>query len=232
MEIKIEKGGHVISNFLEWELYGKPKSLKQWKSGRSSMEMAKFALSNEFKDMISELLSSLKIKEQDFNCEPEATTSLGRGFGKGGCRNHDLLMIGEDCVIGIEAKVSESFGKPVKEVLAKQQIKHIKLEKTRVYKLYNYLFPSKINDIQKCYIGYQLLTATMGTLRVAHDKNYKNAIFLVVVFARDDIKEKNYIKNCKKNNMDFEAFDKLINPNRIYPKHIDDIDLWALKREI
>lgn len=225
MEINIKKGDHVISTFPEWTRYGKPKSLKQWKRGRSSMEMAKFALSNEFKDMISELLSSLKIKEQDFNCEPEATTSLGRGFGKGGCRNHDFLMIGDDCVIGIEAKVSESFDEPVKDVLTNQKKKS---SNTRVYKLFQTLCAKEDVEtkVENCNFGYQLLTATQGTIQAASEKQKNNAILLVIVFKGDVCKESKYEDNCKKNNNDFEDFKDALNYSN------QGIDLYIRKIDV
>lgn len=104
------KKGEVI-NDSNWEASWKPKEETQWKDGRSSKEFAKFA-SNEcfFPKLISQVLTSCGIAEQNFECTPEAESSLGIGFRKGGCRNHDLLMEGdEDCIIGVEAKVSESF---------------------------------------------------------------------------------------------------------------------------
>ncbi len=228
MNIKFEKKGKEIKNIDDWKLVGFPKRDIQWRKGRSSMEMATFALSDKFKDFIVEVLRSCQIKEQNFICEPEATTSLGRGFGQGGCRNHDLLMIGEDCVIGIEAKVSEPFDKPVEVVFKNQKKdKNKKSSDTRVYKLFQTLCAKEDVEtkVENCNFGYQLLTATQGTIQAA-SKKQKNVILLVIVFKGDVCKESNYENNCVKNDKDFEDFSKALNYSN------QDIDLYIRKIDV
>ena len=112
MKITIEKKGTRITDIPTWFSVAPPKGgKKQWKEGRSAWAMANYVLnsSSNFKEMIEKILNDCQIQMQSFKCEPEATAGLGIGFGGGGSRNHDMLMIGKDCVIGIEAKVSESF---------------------------------------------------------------------------------------------------------------------------
>ena len=108
MQVTFKNNKGEVINDSNWEASWKPKKETQWKDGRSSKEFAKFASKEYFfAELISQVLTSCGITEQDFTCTPEYESSLGKGFGKGGCRNHDLLMEGdEDCIIGVEAKVS------------------------------------------------------------------------------------------------------------------------------
>lgn len=207
MKITFKKNDREIKTLEDWKVLGHPKSDKQWKDGRSSKEMARFALSETFKEVIAEILKQCSIAEQDFECEPEATTSLGPGFNPG-CRNHDLLMIGNDCVIGIEAKVSESFDEEISKVLKEQEPKYSNITKTRAYKLIQYFQNNKSIDYNT--IGYQLFTSTRGSIYAAKEK--KHCINLVVVFTGnvDTNNEKNFAENCKKNDKDYKNFQALI----------------------
>lgn len=123
MNIRFEKKGKAIDSLEAWEELGKPKKNSHWKEGRSAFLMAELAIERkpEFAKRVSDLLAECGIAEQDFVCEPEAATGLGEGMCRGGARKHDLLMRGNDCVIGIEAKVSELFGEEIGE--------HLKSEK-------------------------------------------------------------------------------------------------------
>lgn len=109
----------TIKTIDDWKAVAPPKDpVHQWKDGRSAKELARFALSEEFNNVLSEVLDSLGIRNQNFEAEPEAETYFRSNLvnmGTRGPRNHDLLLIGSDCVIGIEAKVSESFGETIKK---------------------------------------------------------------------------------------------------------------------
>ena len=173
--------------------------------GRSAWCMASFAINHpeQFHSIITEILKECAIELQDFKCEPEAVAGLGKGMKTGGQRNHDLLMIGsKNCVIGIEAKVSESFDEPFGIVYEKGGNK-----KARAYALKKFLTPEK--DIDE--IGYQLFTATRGSMVSAMKAGYTNAILLVIVF-EGEIKlnkgetEKDYEQTIKKNDEDFIKF--------------------------
>lgn len=207
MKIIFKKEGKEIRILEDWKELGHPKSEMQWKDGRSSKEMARFALSDKFKDVITDVLKRCNIEEQDFVCEPEATTSLGPGFNPG-CRNHDLLMIGKDCVIGIEAKVSESFDDEISKVLKEQESKYSNIAQTRAYKLIQYFRIN--NSIDYNSIGYQLFTSTRGTIYAAKDS--KHCINLIIVFTGniDTNNEKHFAENCKKNDKDYKDFRALI----------------------
>lgn len=230
MEIIFEKYSDKIVES-NWEASWQPKDKKQWKDGRSSKELAKFASSESFKELILCVLKACNIEEQNFKCEPEAKASLGNGFGTGGCRNHDLLMIGDkDCVIGVEAKVSEPFDEKMKIKKGKQgKDKH---GNTRADKLANILCGNNINYEE---IGYQLFTATYGTMKEAYNQGKDHCIMLFIVFKGNVCKEPNYDKHCAENNTIFENFCKFVNlQNGLIKRTIIDrtITCWIKKVEV
>lgn len=200
MKIDLYKGKE-ISSIEEWGNYARPKSDKHWKDGRSAKEMAKLALSEDFRNIISTILKELSIYETSYKCEPEAKTCFGKGFGKGGPRNHDLLMIGNESIIGIEAKVSESFDKKVSEKST-----------ARVGALIKFLYGEDI-DINKDKLFYQLLTASVGTIKEAINNGKKKAIVLFITFEGNVYKEKQYEKHIKRNTEAFCYFSESLRLN-------------------
>ncbi|MBO4531847.1 MAG: hypothetical protein J5767_14550 [Paludibacteraceae bacterium] len=191
-----------------WESAWQPKDKKQWKDGRSSKEFAKYASSDSFRVLISNILKECDIAEQDFVCEPEAKVSLGEGFSRGGCRNHDLLMIGnKDCVISVEVKVDESFDKKWIDALNEQKEKNEE-KKTRAYLLRKYLTNGKNVDVDD--IGYQLFTATRGTINSAIKEKKDKCIFLVIVFDGNILPEERHKEKVQKNHEDFVKFCEVI----------------------
>ena len=157
---------------------------------------------------ISDLLAECGIAEQDFVCEPEAATGLGEGMCRGGARKHDLLMRGNDCVIGIEAKVSEIFDKEIgKRLKGNEGNKKSKEsnKSTRAQSLIKCLIPEKNQD-KVMGIGYQLFTAARGTMCAALKQGMEKCIMLVITFKGNVEKEKNYDAKCAKNAKDFDDF--------------------------
>lgn len=227
MEIKFKnkQGNDIVES--NWESSWSPKAKQQWKDGHSSKEFAKFALSDSFLILISQVLKSCDIDEQDFECVPEAATSLGEGFCRGGCRNHDLLMKGsKDCIIGVEAKVSEPFQRDWEKELAKQKEKN-KEKDTRAYKLREYL-AIKEKNVDK--IGYQLFTSTRGTINNAIVNKKKKCIILIIVFDGEiDDKDNKYEEKVKKNNEDFNSFCESIGVENNKPIYRDEIECWIKK---
>lgn len=239
MTITFKKGGKKIETLEQWAELGHPKSAKQWKSGRSAKEMARFAIEHtkEFESIIRGVLKECSIVEQDFICEPEAIASLGKGMKRGGCRNHDLLLIGKDCVIGVEAKVSEHFGETLEKELKEQSKKKdgSKVD-TRAYQLLQH-FVASDNQYEKAKnIGYQLFTATRGTICSAHKKPCKRAVMLVIVFTGEVLKEPTYEENCRKNDDDYNAFLEVVGAdvNGKIIKKIEkkEIECWIKKVKI
>lgn len=193
-----------IENPIDWYNVAPPKGEeKQWKEGRSALEMARFATSKDFPCLIDKILGECGLKKQDFECEPEALTTFpSKTMGTSGPRNHDLLMIGEDCVIGIEAKVSESFD----DLVCKKRDKATDNMKKRLDGAIQYVYgedkPSDVEDMH-----YQLFSALIGTVEEAKKLGKQNVITLVIVFTGDACREtdSNYDNHVKANN---DAFDK------------------------
>ena len=226
MKLTFIKDNAEITND-NWEKSWRPKKDNQWKDGRSSKELAKFASSESFPSLISQILKSCGIAEQNFECTPEAQSSLGKGFNRG-CRNHDLLMKGDNnCIIGIEAKVSESFDKAWKIILNEQQKKYNDDEtKTRAYKLKKNLVKEENHNVDE--IGYQLFTATRATINCAIEKGKSQCIVLVIVFEGEIDKGDQYEEKVVKNNKDFVEFCKAVGvqDGKI---NIDGIECWIKK---
>ena len=200
MKIKISKNNNIITTVEEWYQFAPPKAKgKHWKDGRSAKSLAQFMTD---KNQVKKLEDILVELEYDTNgvisCTPEANTVLPC---KGNGRNHDLLMIGEDFVVGIEAKVSESFG----EEISTELIEASDNKKGRIDKLANELFGCKINEIKDgLELRYQLLTGVYGTLREAENNKKSKALFLVIVFTDGITREDENAVN--RNNDDFKNF--------------------------
>lgn len=187
--IKIKKNEKpILDAEKDWKTTAGLKSASQWKPGYSAAEFAHFVLDHkeEFRHIISSILSLCNLStDQELDGEPEATSSLGKGFCRGGCRNHDLLLVGEDCVIGIEAKVKETFDNPIGKVIEEQKNsgKKAKSEtETRGYKLFHYLTGKDKLSEEDNKLMYQLFTATRGTIEAAKTKQ---AIMLVIQLIPD-----------------------------------------------
>ena len=205
MKIKISKNNNIITTVEEWYQFAPPKAKeKHWKDGRSAKSLAQFMTD---KNQVKKLEDILVELEYDTNgvilCIPEANTVLPC---KGNGRNHDLLMIGEDFVVGIEAKVSEPFG----EEISTELIEASDNKKNRIDTLANKLFGCKINEVKDgLELRYQLLTGVYGTLLEAENNKKSKALFLVIVFTDGLTSEDENAVN--RNNDDFKNFCKCIN---------------------
>ncbi len=131
-----------------------------------------------------------------FYGEPEAITSLA---GKGGGRNHDLLLVQEnEVVVGIEAKSDESLG----NIVYKELFNDISDNKfTRINSLYNDIYGYDLRE--KMNIRYQLLTATAGILKEAQKFKASKAILIILT-----LKKENYydIRKVESNIQDVNDF--------------------------
>ena len=213
MEIRICKTTTSNEKIEELDDWPKPMSEIHWQEGRSAKLLARFALSESFGDAINKILNDYGLSTNgSFKCIPECKSSFGKGMGRGGSRNHDALLIGDDCVVGIEAKVSEPFGSRIRE---KTKGKN---GMTRAGKLSQFLCGD--NDVSD--IGYQLFAATYGTMKAAIDEGRENCVMLVVVFNGNVKKERNYCVKIKKNEDDFDNF----------KQSLQDIENDCITREI
>ena len=205
MKIKISKNNNIITTVEEWYQFAPPKAKgKHWKDGRSAKSLAQFMTDKNQVKKLEDILVELKYDTNGvISCTPEANTVLPC---KGNGRNHDLLMIGEDFVVGIEAKVSEPFG----EEISTELIEASDNKKGRIDKLANELFGCKINEVKDgLELRYQLLTGVYGTLREAENNKKSKALFLVIVFTDGITREDENAVN--RNNDDFKNFCKCIN---------------------
>ena len=200
MKIKISKNNNIITTVEEWYQFAPPKAKgKHWKDGRSAKSLAQFMTDKNQVKKLEDILVELKYGTNGvISCTPEANTVLPC---KGNGRNHDLLMIGEDFVVGIEAKVSEPFG----EEISTELIEASDNKKGRIDKLANELFGCKINEVKDgLELRYQLLTGVYGTLREAKKNKKSKALFLVIVFTDGITREDENAVN--RNNDDFKNF--------------------------
>lgn len=196
--------GIEIKSIDQWP---KPMRSNQWKDGRSAMLLAEYVLNQrngqDFHDLIKSVLRDCGIESQNFECYAEAPKGLGDGFGRGN-RHHDLLMTGKNCVIGIEAKVSESFDQ---DSIEKKLNEKEDTKRKRAEKLINFLVPEERRGNQNClHLPYQLFTATRSTMSWAEKNNMTDSIFLVLVFTGDVLKERDYDDKCRKNDEAFNTF--------------------------
>lgn len=200
MKIKISKNNNIITTVEEWYQFAPPKAKgKHWKDGRSAKSLAQFMTDKNQVKKLEDILVELEYNTKGvISCTPEANTVLPC---KGNGRNHDLLMIGEDFVVGIEAKVSEPFG----EEISTELIEASDNKKGRIDKLANELFGCKINEVKDgLKLRYQLLTGVYGTLREAEKNKKSKALFLVIVFTDGLTSEDENAVN--RNNDDFKNF--------------------------
>ena len=201
MKLEISKT-NIITTPEQWMQFAPPKDKeKHWKDGRSAKSLAMFMTDTIQVKKLENVLNELGYNSKGIvSCTPEANTVLpGRGNG----RNHDLLMIGKDFVVGIEAKVSEPFGKSISNEL----IDASENKRYRINALAKELFGCEINADNEV-LKYKLLTGIVGTLREANNNAKSKALFLVLVFT-DGIKKEDE-KAVENNNKDFADFCKYI----------------------
>lgn len=259
MEVKFfssRKSGKNTGEIMNWSEWVRPKKEDtQWSPGRSSMLLAQFAFKDNkqpFAEMILNIISSCGIDTSmidTLECYPEAYSSLGKGMYSG-ARNQDLMVLAINSksqktviAIGIEAKVSEPFGESLgKAREAQMESRKVEGEYTRASKLAKFFADGKDVDA----IGYQLFTATMGTMCDALKNNCTKSIMLVLVFSGDVSKEHDYDAHCLHNVEDYNAFVNSVcqtkesrggkltkRINMSTPKNkVNDVDCWIRNVEI
>ena len=204
MKCKIlSKEGFQITTLEEYKKLAPPMGKdKQWKDGRSAKEFARYliAAQDELPKEIEEVIAPFSHERRLLALHAEHITSFGEGFGRGKGRDHDGLLVGENFVVGIEAKADEPFDN---KYLDKYLNKPSKNEPTRYQVISKCLFgeggptaPQKVR--------YQLCSAAVGTMVEAVNSGKKIAVLLVIVFESGETNE----KRKKRNNLDYENFKK------------------------
>lgn len=189
------RDNHIISNVEEWFEYAPPKrGAKQWKDDYSAKELAKYFVNylGHVPPEINAALDKYGSNDKEIKSFAEYTTPLD-DFNSGEGRNHDLLMVGESIVVGIEAKVKESLDYYV--------LDKIKDATPTAKERYEMLCRAILNkNIEECEnIRYQLLSATAGTLIEAEKANVNKAALLIVVLKFDGVSDttRNDVDNFK-----------------------------------
>ena len=177
---------HNIKSPNDWLKYAPPRGKEnQWKDGFSAKEFAKYVCSESsaFKEHIEQILSTANREELigDYYGIPEATSELGDG--KSGGRKPDLLLIGDKCIVSIEAKVNETFGPTVHSAKASLVSKDERPNYLSKY-LWGNNIPSNIDSLH-----YQLLTATVGAIEHAK-KEQKEIAYMLVLELKEKIPNK------------------------------------------
>lgn len=176
--------GKEIASLEEWAaLYANPQQSYQWKQYRSAYSVAEFVLEHDGGEAIQERLSDAL--EQNVHLEraiPEYEVRFDQ-YGRG--RVHDLGVFGrtdsgQSVFIGVEAKVDESFGPPVKEAYLAAKVKQIAGVSTNAPARIEQLLASHFKTPEPAMfdIRYQLLYATAGTLAVQADIH----VLYIIVF--------------------------------------------------
>ena len=138
-KLELKKNKKRINSVDDWKEFAPPKNPNvQWKDGRSAKELAKYIINGNgyIPKEIEDILLDLGCNTNSiFYGEPEAITSLA---GRGGGRNHDLLLVQEnEVVVGIEAKSDESLG----NIVYKELFEGVSDNKfTRINSLYNDIY--------------------------------------------------------------------------------------------
>lgn len=189
MEFVFKKSWKGIKNVDDW--IRKINSSKKNEEGHSRLELAKYCNQPNFNADFCDLLKPILGFNIELNTIEFEHHSKFDNNGKG--RMQDLGVFGSSnnipFFVGVEAKVNEPFGVPVKSAY-KEAIKSNKKnsnskKKERIENLRNNFFP--YIDIEKDNIPYQLLYAAAGTIC---EVNASVHILTILVF--NTINDKNY----------------------------------------
>lgn len=235
MELKIQKL-NIIRSVDDWQQFAPPMSPAQWKNDRSAKLLAEWVLDRKFdNDLEQKVLKKYGFHyTKDPIAEPECITRLP-GIGEG--RHHDLLIEGDDFVIGVEAKVSETFGNYISEELYKASDNKV----NRITELAKILGKS-VHELEP--YRYQLLTGVVGTLLEAQARHKPKCLFHVIVFKGDSLKqgipkgELGNIGSDGTNAKDFNSFCKDIlgivpgETSKTYKIKMDNIELFVDLQEV
>lgn len=176
--------GNSLTSLAEWaKLYESPRSSHQWKQHRSAYSVADFILNRNGAESLNGRVAAAVAEPIEFErAVPEYEVRFDR-FGRG--RMHDLAIFGrtasgKSIFVGVEAKVDEPFGAPVRDAYLTAKAKQIGGESTnapeRIEELIKLHFAKP--DISSFDVRYQLLYATAGTLAAGADLS----VLYIVVF--------------------------------------------------
>lgn len=213
MNLEIKKN-NIIKDLGTWLKYAEPEGGEsQWAEGRSAMEFARYMISsnNRLPKELSSYLNSIGFKDENYICYPEEVTSFDNfDLGKGSGRHHDGLLVSENYLVGIEAKVSESFDNSILTKLDKAKSKSDKGDNMRKriinsLKILNSNFNDDTLESVKT-LMYQLISGSVGTIIESYKRNICNSAFLIIEFDGEVLKEKNYDEKVENNQKAYNEF--------------------------
>ena len=207
MKVTNSKGNH-IATMEQW----KPLVRRnQWKVGRSAYSLADFIINQNGAAILASRISSVLSQKVTFE---QATPEFGAAFDLySGPARLDLGTFGqvgsrEGLFVGIEAKVDEPFGSTVCKTYQYAIRKRQRGERTnapeRVEGLLSRYFADTDEPCASRFadVGYQLLTATAGTVATMSDLS----VFYVTVFKTHEYDE----EKGKENQLNYERFISLV----------------------
>ena len=169
MKVEIKKV-NVIKDLGTWFKFAEPEGGEsQWVEGRSAMEFARYMTSsnNNLPNEISHYLKSIGVKDKKFVCYPEEVTSFEKcNLGKGSGRHHDGLLVSDNFLVGIEAKVSEPFDLSIsKKIEGAKNNSNPDNMRIRINNSLKLLSPNfEDNNLESNnHLMYQLISGAVGT---------------------------------------------------------------------
>ena len=184
--VLMSRSGIPIARWEDW-----PRREKQWKPGRSAMEIARAWFVSGSPQCPPELALLLgtqpALTDIVFDAgRAEHITALPHGRGG---TNHDLALNGHtpdhQAVVCIEAKADEPFGEKIGHYWRRMtESKETTLAPKRIEALLKTVFGdgASLSDSRYCDLRYQLLTGVVGTLRQAEKDRAPLAVFVVHEF--------------------------------------------------
>ena len=202
------KGGESISCLETWLRLAGPKTMKQWKDGRSAKESARAWLERAPDCVPAEIEQALSA-HPDFgtilpgwSAEPEARVAFD-SFG-GEPSNLDVLLTAADeegqLVIAVEAKADEPFGHTVEKTLCQARKRKAENPTSRGVDRVEQLAESilgvpghRLPEVGK--LRYQLLTASAAALAEAQRRYARRAVVVIHEFKTGRTTDQRHLEN-------------------------------------
>lgn len=210
MQMKIVGSkGNSITNMEQWSTAVRK---SHWKEGRSAYSLADFILNRNGVATLELRISSLLSQKVTFQ---QGTPEYGATFDRyGGPARHDIGIFGRtnsgrSLYVGVEAKVDEPFGSKTVCERYQEAVEYLNENPrskaaARVKELLSRYLGDTDEPCESRFadVGYQLLTATAGTIAQQKDVS----VFYVSIFRTRDFDE----EDGKENQLDYENFINLV----------------------
>lgn len=213
-----DKNGIEIQNIKEWKehFFNKEKEM-HWVKGRSAYSIADFMMNRNGEKTITDIVSQILNEEIILEIAyPEMEVRFD-DFGHG--REHDVGIWGKtnsnkNVFIGLEAKVDESFNKPIIDTYLDAKCKELNGVSTNAVKRIDGILKRCYKTVKpECFnLRYQLLYSTLGTIDAKNDTGYADiSIMMIMVFKTGDYND----EKGKDNHHDYLQFIKSFEHDKI-----------------